>query len=199
MKTSRILLLLPLLLLTACGGGELVGVHIALADNGTGTVTARALVEPESNRAEAAIQGVGWTPNGRAALLASQGTFQQLSDVVIGGSGGLRFSPTLGGEQPSVRVYVPRGPNVDWLRALVPDRATRVRLAKVYDPSGKTREAGELIRIELEVPGDVVASAVHPTGRGVEADRERKRAFLLLPARTIAEGGEELVWDITWR
>lgn len=191
------LLILSCLLLPACSGNELVGVHVTLAKDGTGTFTTRALATPEPGRAEADTRGVTWSA--RASVVASQGTFQRLADVKVGGDNGLRFAATLGGEQPSVRVYVPRGPTAAWIKALVPARAARRTMAKVYDPTGRTREVGDVIRLEIELPSEVVASSVHPAGRGVEADRERRRAFLLLPAASVTEAGEELVWDVTWR
>lgn len=190
-------LLIIVTLLTACSGNELVGVHIKLAKDGTGTVTTRSLVEPTApGPAETAAAGVSW--QARASVQAALGTFRQLDDVKLGGDG-LRFKANLGGDQPSIRVYLTRGPGAAWANALIKDQATRRQMAQVYDPSGRTREVGDVIRLELEVPGDVVASSVHPVGRGVEAERERKRAFLLLPARTVLTAGEEMVWDVTWR
>ena len=97
-----------------------------------------------------------------------------------------------------MRVYVPRGPTAEWVKALVPDRTTRRAMAKVYDPTGKTGEVGDVIRLEIEVPAEVVASSVLPGGRGIEADREGQRAFLLLSATSVTEAGDELVWDVTW-
>jgi len=94
---------------------------------------------------------------------------------------------------------LPRGNDATWLTALVPDGATRAKMAKVYDPTGHTREVGDVIRLEIELPGEAVASSVFPNARGVEAGRERRRAYVLLPARTMGEAGEEMVWDVTWR
>lgn len=185
------------LLLTACSGGELVGIHLTLAKDGSGTVTTRSLVEPSAAlAAEASATGVTWTA--RASVHASQGSFRSLDQLKFGG-GGLHFATNLDGDLPSVRVYIPRGPAAAWVKSLAPARGIRRKLAKVYDPTGKTREVGDVIRLEIELPGNVVASSVYPTGRGIEADRERRRAFLLLPARSVADAGEELVWDITWR
>lgn len=196
---ARLLRLLALALpslLVACSGGELVGIHLLLAKDGSGTVTTRSLVQPTAaGPSEAKVEGVSWTA--RASLVAVQGSFAQLGDVRVGK--GLRFTTRIGEDQPSLRVFVQRGPDAAWLSALVPDETARRAMAKVYDPTGKTREVGDTIRLEIEVPGEVIASAVQPGGRGVEADRERRRAFLLLPARTMAEAGDELVWDVTWR
>lgn len=193
--SRRLLLFASALLLAACSGGELVGVHVMLNKDGTGTITTRSLMQSTTPAPiEGKVQGVEWSA--RATLIAAQGTFTRLGDVQLKG---LRFAAHLGDDQPSLRVYVQRGPDIEWLNAIVPDEKARRAMAKVYDPTGKTREVGDTIRLEIEVPGEVIASAVQPGGRGVEADRERRRAFLLLPARTMVEAGEELVWDVTWR
>jgi hypothetical protein len=191
-------LLLPaLLLLSACSGGELVGVHITLAKDGSGTVTTRSLLEPTlPSPAQSRTQGVNWTAS--ASLQCAQGRFQQLGDLKIG-DGGLRFSPRLGDDQPHLRVYVQRGPAVEWVKALVPEQAARRAMAKVYDPTGRTDEIGDAIRLEISLPGEVVTSDVNPTGRGVEAAHERKRAYLVIPVKAALEAGEEMLWDISWR
>lgn len=197
MRLLPSLLLTASLLLPACSGGELVGVHITLAKDGSGTVTMRSLVDRKTPiAAEARTQGANWTA--RASLQCAQGTFQQLGDLKIG-DGGLRFSPRLGDDQPHLRVYVQRGPAVEWVKALVPDLKARQDMAKVYDPTGRTDEIGQAIRLEINVPGEVVTSDVNPTGRGVEAAHERKRAYLVLPVKAVLEAGEELLWDISWR
>ena len=54
-------------------------------------------------------------------------------------------------------------------------------------------------RLEVRVPGEVIASGVLPTGRGVEADRDGRKAILLLPTRAVTDDGDDFVWDITWR
>lgn len=196
MNTTR--WLLPMLLATtACSGGELVGIHIDLGKDGSGTVTVRSLVESTTpGPAEARSQGAEW--KARASLQCSQGKFQQLQDLKIG-DGGLRFSPRLGEDQPHLRVFVPRGPASEWVKALVPNQTTRRAMAKVYDPTGRTEEIGDLIRIEVTLPTEAITSDVNPGGRGVEAAHERKRAYLLIPVKSALEAGDEWIWDISWR
>jgi hypothetical protein len=198
MKTTCQTLLLPLLLLlAACSGGELVGVHIDLREPGAYTVTTRSLVDPnQPGPAEARTRGVQW--QARAALVCSQGRFQDLSDVELG-AGSVRFAASIGDPQPHLRVFLKRGPDADWVKLLLPEETVRQGMANIYDPTGKTREIGDAIRFEIHAPGDIVTSGVHPTGRGVEASSERRRAYLIVPLRTALEKGEELVWDLSWR
>lgn len=193
----RTLLLLPLLTsLIACSDTELVGLHVNLRADGSGVLTSRTLLEPkEAGPAEAKAQGVTWEQ--RAVLSLSQGSFNAVQALQFGD---IRFAGKTGdGEIPRLRVYVPRGPEAAWVKALAPDQETRRRLAKVQDPSGKTREIGENLLLEIQLPGLVISSGVLPSGRGVEATHERGKATLLVPAQTAIEKGEDLVWDITWR
>jgi len=191
--------LLASLFLAACSGGELVGIHVALNKDGSGIVTTRSLVEPTApGPTEARTTGVTWLT--RASLLAVQGKFEQLNDLKFG-DGGVRFSARLGDDQPHLRVFVKRGTGAEWVKSLVPEVAARRAMAKVYDPTGRTQEVGDTLRIEIVVPGEVVTSDVNPGGRGVEPAHERKRAYLLIPVKTLleAEATEEMVWDISWR
>lgn len=184
------------LCLAGCSGGELVGVHVNLQQDGSGTVTVRTLMEPASAGAtETRAQGVTW--NARAGIACVQGSFARIDDLRLG-NGGIRFVAELADERPSMRVFVQRGPDAEWVTALVPDQAARRAMAKVYDPSGRTKEIGDVLRIEVAVPGQVFASGVRPGGRGIEASHEGKRAYLLVPVRTALEAGDELEWSFSW-
>jgi len=97
-----------------------------------------------------------------------------------------------------VRVFLQRGPDAEWIKALAPDQPARQAMAKVYDPTGRTKEIGDVVRVEVTVPGQVFASGVRPGGRGIEAAHEGKRAYLLIPVRTGLEAGEELEWSFSW-
>ena len=200
MRTTRTALsLLLLTLLCACGGGELVGVHIALNQDGSGVVTVRSLAPTTTApKAAAATSGAEWRVH--AELVSSQGTFQKIQDLDLG-DGGVTFSPQLEGDRPGLRVRLRRGADAAWVSQLTPARAQRQALAKAYDPTGRTNEVGDVIRLEVRAPGRVLASGVLPTGRGVEADRDGDKAVLLLPARTLRtdkDGDGDFVWDISW-
>lgn len=194
--------LLPLCLLsaalfTACSGSELVGIHVTLAKDGSAVVTTRSLVEaPGPSPLEVLAKGATWTA--RAALVHSRGETKNLGSLDLA-DGSIQFAPRLDGEPLSLRVTIQRGPNAGWVKALVPNRDTRRAIAPVYDPSGKTREIADLIRLEIAGPSDANGSSVLPVARGVSADRDGSRAVLLIPAQTAAEAGDPLVWDITWK
>lgn len=195
-RALRSVLGLGLAALAACSGGELVGIHVQLQKDGTGTVTVRTLMEPTTTgSAETRAQGVTWQR--RAGLACAQGSFAQIDDLKLG-DGSIRFVAELGDARPNMRVFLQRGPEAAWVKGLVPDQAARQAMAKVYDPTGRTREIGDVLRIEVAVPGPVFASGVRPTGRGVEAAHEGRRAYLLVPVRTALEAGDELEWSFSW-
>lgn len=183
------------LALAACSGGELVGVHVLLQKDGAGLVTTRALVVPTPGAAEAEAQGVDW--QSRAGIACAQGSFRDIKTLKLG-DGGIVFDADLADARQNMRVKVQRGPDAAWVKALVPDLESRRKMAKVYDPTGRTHEIGDTLRLEVSVPGEVFASGVRPAGRGVEAAQEGKRAYLLIPVRTALEAGEALEWSFSW-
>ncbi|MEO6593373.1 MAG: hypothetical protein ABIP94_01320, partial [Planctomycetota bacterium] len=140
-------------------------------------------------------EGVVWGQ--RAGLHCAQGRFTKLSDLKLG-SGGITFSADLSDPRPNLRVFLQRGPEAEWVKALVPNQADRHAMAKVYDPTGRTAEIGDMLRIEINVPGKVFASGVRPTGRGVEAAYEGQRAYLLIPVRTAQDKGDAFEWSVSW-
>lgn len=195
MRHHSPLRLATLLLLCSCSGGELVGIHVTLNKDGSGLVTTRALVRPAPGPAENQAQGVAWTAH--AGVACAQGTFQHIKDLKLG-DGGITFDADLSDARPNLRVKLARGPNAAWVKSLVPELKERREMAKVYDPTGRTNEVGDVLRIEIATPGEVFASGVRPAGRGVEAAQEGKRAYLLLPVRTALEAGEEFEWSFSW-
>jgi len=196
MRTPTILAFLLLPLLVACSGDELIGVHVKLDASGAGTITTRSLV-PLSQAAdtETAAKGVAWSI--RAGLVASQGKFEEISAVTLG-DGSVTFAPQLTGDRPGLRVTLQRGPKCKWIADLAPDKDKRAEMAKAYDPRGRTGRIGDVARLELVAPGQVITSGVLPSGRGVDVDRDGKKAVLLLPVAEILEAGDPFIWDISW-
>ncbi len=191
----RLLALLSFLGWSACTGGELVGLHVVVQPDGSGTVTARALVESSTpSPAEVSGKGVAWGK--RAALVYSQGAVAKLDEMSFGDDS--LVVDTEGMDAAKLTVRLKRSPAAGWVAALVPDQKRRRDLATVYDPLGKTKELGDTLRLELVLPGTVNGSSVLPTARGVEAGREGNRAFLTIPVETARENGDMLSWDITW-
>lgn len=197
MRPLLALLSLATLALCSCSGAQLVGVHIDLRKDGTGLVTTRALMEPGPGPVESKAQGVSWNAK-HAGIACSQGSFPDIKALKLG-DGSIRFDAELGDVRPNLRVFLKRGPDAEWVRELVPTLAEERRaMAKLYDPTGRTNEIGDTLRIEVSVPGEVFASGVRPAGRGIEAAHEGKRAYLLVPVRTALDAGDELEWSFSW-
>lgn len=194
--------LLPLvpslcLFFAACSGNEIVGIHIALQKEGPALVTTRALVDgPQPSPIEVIATGASWSK--RAALVHSRGEVAKLEDLRFADDS-LKFSPRLDAEPRTLRVRLQRGATAGWVRALTPVQSKRRELAAIYDPRGKTPEVGDVVRLEIAGLTDANSSSVLPSARGVEAGRDGTRAWLVLPVETILDGGEELVWDISWK
>ncbi len=194
LRTSSLVVILSLL--AGCADSELVGIHITLAKDGSGTLTARALQATATpGPAEAPTKGVSFQV--RANLVSSQGTFQSLDSIELGDRE-VRFVRT-DSEMPGMRVFLRRNKDLAWVKALVPDEATRRSLAKVQDPNSKRNEIADAIRLEVQVPDQVIASGVAPQGRGVEAAHERNRAHLVLPVAAMLVEDEDLVWNVSWK
>jgi hypothetical protein len=189
-------LALALLLLASCSDSELVGVHIALRKDGSGTLTARALQASSiAGPAEPTLKGIDW--QARASLVSSQGSFQNLGSVELG-EREVRFAPS-NEDQPRLRVFLARNKDLAWVKALTPDETTRKSLAKVHDPNSKQKEIADTIRFEIRLPDQVISSGIAPTGRGIEAAHEQNRAYLVLPVATMLTEGDDLIWDISWK
>jgi hypothetical protein len=184
------------LLLASCSDAELVGIHIALQKDGSGTMTARALqATAVPGPAESRAKGIEWQV--RANLVSSQGTFASLASVELGDRE-VRFLQS-NEDMPRLRVVLQRKKDLAWVKTLVPDEATRKSLAKVHDPNSNRKEIADAIRFEVKLPEQVIASGVMPLGRGVEASHERNRAYLVLPVAAMLVEDEDLVWDVSWK
>lgn len=193
-----LLVLLSSFLLAACSSGELVGVHVLLAKDGSGVVTTRSLQETLTmGPGESKTQGIAW--ESRANLCCSQGRFTAINDLKLG-DGSIQFLKSSGVGPDMLRTTVQVGAGAAWVAGFVPGAAERQAMARVYDPTGKTREIGGDVRIEVQLPEGtkIVGSSVRPTGRGVDAGYERNRAYLVVPVKTALEKGDELVWDVSW-
>jgi hypothetical protein len=185
-------------LFAACSDSELVGIHLKIAKDGSGTLTVRALQSSTTpGPGEQRAQGVQW--QARAFLVSSQGAFHQVGEVSFG-KDELRFKmETKEDDMPHLRVRLKRQPGLSWVESLVPEQAVRRDLARVHDPTGKTREIGDAIRLEVQCPDTVVSTGVQPAGRGIDAQHERNVAYLVLPVQNLLEKGDELVWDVSWK
>lgn len=198
MPPARPLLALTLVLtLCGCDEDDAVSLRLRIEDDFSGEVRASALAAPgEPGAVAAAIGGVAW--NSEVAIVAAAGSFSSLSDLALAdltlqvgrGEGGLRF----------LQITIPRGPETRWPGAFVPlDGGERTRAAAALDPSGRAKDVGKNLKIEVDLPDVVVGNGVSNRARGVRAKEEGEVATLLVPLEVGRTAGDAIVWHVTWQ
>lgn len=190
-------LLLVLSALPACDETDAVSVRIHLAPDFSGTVTTSALALPSSESLmQQASQGAEW--QNRVDVVAVAGRFQKLDDLKLAD---LAFSAgEAGSGMRFARVTLPRGAQAKWARALVPLSVDeRQRAAAALDPTGKSKNVGSMIKIEIELPNAVVGNGLIGKTRGTKTQSEGSVATLTVPLDSALNGEEELVWHLTWQ
>lgn len=188
----------PLVLLfAACDENDAVSVRIRLRDDGAGTMTTSGITIPaDATRVEAAAKGVNF--ENRVQVSAAVGRFTALTGVTVAdigfssgeGEGGFRF----------VKVTVPQGASALWPDAFVPmDETARLKAAGALDPSGKSKDVGSTLKIEIELPAPVIGNGVTGKVRGTKASVEGATATLVVPVQAARGATEPLVWHLTWQ
>jgi hypothetical protein len=195
MRALRSLLSALALAGASCSDSDVIALRLQVNSDLSGTITASALAIPDApGGVEGSFRGVEWTD--RAVLACQRGRFSDLRMLTFED---LKFRVSVSEEMPRLRVILPRGDDARWFRVLAPPREQRRRVAETFDPTGELRDPAGSIKLELTLPGPVIASGVAPRGRGVEADRTKQTATLIVPVDAALAGGEALVWDVSWR
>ncbi len=181
-----------LLALGACSDSDVIGVYINLAETHSGSITTHSLKVPDgAGPAETGIKAVSWSQ--RANLFSSAGSFEDISNLRIGE---VRFNV----QGKHLQVTLPRGPEVRWYRFFAPDADEQELAAKTFDPTGKAKNVGTIVKFDVQVPGIVTSAGVYPQGiRNVSFESEKTNATLLVPLRAMREDGDELIWSVTWK
>ncbi|MBK8980345.1 MAG: hypothetical protein IPM29_30960 [Planctomycetes bacterium] len=186
----RIAFALLVALLTGCGSSDIVGVHVDLAADGSAVVTTRSLLPQEApGPVEDATTGAVWRE--RVRLVCSRGDVAKLA--------GLRLDEiAFEARDGLLRVTVPCGPKVRWPNLFVPAAEAREATLRTFDPTGEQPSIGSRIRIEVQVPGRVIAVGAAPQ-IGSRTDHEQSIAWLELTVDSVRTREREVVWDVTWR
>ena len=195
-RTSLLCLALSALL-TGCDETDAVSVRIHVRPDLSGTLTASALEQPgEGARPPLDTKGLAW--NSRVDLRCATGEFARLSELGLSdaslsageGEGGLCF----------LRLSLPRGPEVNWARELVPlDAAQRKAASAAFDPSGEAAEVGSTVKFEITLPSAPIGNGVTPRPRGTKVKADEKVATLVVPLDVALSNGEPIVWHLTWQ
>ena len=194
---GRLLAAVGLCALTACGGSDFVGAYVQLQPDGKGVVTTRSLQPSQAaSPAEGKVEGVKFQQ--RANLLCSSGTFENITEVRIGGVRFVGWRPK--DESPDLTVVVPMGDDAAWARALAPSLTDGDKVRGVFDPKKQSPDFGALVRFELELPGEVVSFGTYPRVRGVTSDSDGRTAELVIPVKAaLAKGQDDLRWTVNWK
>lgn len=193
--------LIPALLLalfaTGCDEDDAVSIRLRVEDDFSGEVRTSSLAMPAAPGAVTReIGGVRW--DSEVAVVAAAGTFGSLSELALAdlslqagrAEDGMRF----------LRISIPRGPETRWPAAFVPlDGGQRTRAAAALDPSGRAKDIGANLKLEVDLPDAVVGNGVSNRARGVRAKAEGDVATLLVPLEVGRTPGDAIVWHLTWQ
>jgi len=192
---SRLVLALLPLLLAGCDETDAVALRLQLDTDLSGTLTTSALELPPGPGGVGAPAGVEW--NSSVSVVCNSGRFARLSDVKL-------FDLSCSGQANAeglsfAQVTLPRGPDVQWAKALVPlSGEERTKAARALDPTGKSDAVGATIKIEVTLPATVIGNGLKGKTRGVKLSAEDEVATLIVPLETALTAGDPLVWHLTW-
>ena len=174
-----------------------MAIRIHLHDDFSGQVTtSNVALMPAESPLQQATQGVEW--QSRAEILCSAGRFSSLSALKIAyialssgdGGDGLAF----------VRVSLPRGEAAKWSKVMSPMTAEeRASATAALDPENKTKNVASSIKVEIELPGNVVGNGLTGRVRGIKLKDEGATATLIVPLDVAQTAGDPIVWHLTWQ
>lgn len=191
------ILALCLSLLPGCDETDAVAIRIHLRPDFGGTVTSSSLEAPASPSAvAAATQGAQW--ESQVHIACATGRFDSLSALHVAD---VTFQAgEVGDGLCYLKVTLPRGPSVQWTHALVPlTLEERAKAAAALDPTGKARDVGSTLKIEVELPTNVIGNGLSTKPRGTKAKSEGPIATLIVPTEIALAEGDALVWHLTWQ
>lgn len=194
---KSVLLSVLLFALAACDETDAVAIRIHLHDDFSGQMTtSNVALMPAESQLQQATQGVEW--QSRAEILCSAGRFSslsalKLSDITLSsgdGGDGLAF----------VRVALPRGEAAKWHKVMIPLSAEeRTSAAAALDPENRTKNIASSIKIEIELPSNVVGNGLTGRVRGIKLKDEGATATLIVPLDVAQSAGDPIVWHLTWQ
>ena len=193
---SASLLVVLLLSAAACGGAGVAAVRVQLNADLSGTVVTSCLAIAETaGPLEPRCNGVEWGE--RANLFCARGRFTSIAELRVADVTYAAGTTPAGFSY--VQVTVPRGAEAQWPAAMSPPGEARGRALRAFDPDGAVRDAANNVMFELEVPGEVLGNQVTPSPRGTSVEHSRRRCTMVVPIDRATQGGEPLVWLVTWK
>jgi len=184
------------LLLHSCDEDNAVSARLRLRADLSGTIVVSALAAPGAPGA-VEERAVGATFEHRVTMQGASGRFPSLpglnlADITFAAGtpeGGLRWC----------RVEVPTGAAAEWPALFVPiSEEERLAAADAFDPSGRARDIGRTLKLEIELPGPAVGNGVTGRVRGTKNTADGSIATLIVPIVPAREATDPLVWHLTW-
>ena len=87
-----------------------------------------------------------------------------------------------------------------WARAFVPlSSDERQRAASALDPSGRTKDVGATLKLEIELPNVIISDGLLGRARGTKSSKEGERATLVVPLEIATTEGDPIIWHLTWQ
>jgi hypothetical protein len=194
---SCLTVLLTAVLCVGCDESDVVAIRVRLQGDFSGEVATSSVRIPEpAAPMEHVTAGIEW--DDRLDMVCARGTFANLGDLSVED---ITFEVGHAGEKLNyLEVTLPRGPEARWPRTLVQlSEEERVAAAKTLDPTGRLREVGGLVKIEIELDERVVGHGITVRARGAKEKAEGSKATLVVPIESSLEAEEPLVWHLTWR
>ncbi len=197
LRTAAPLLLACIAALAGCDETDAVAVRVRLKEDFSGTVRTSGIAIPAAEGSvQSASAGVDW--GSRVEMICATGAFADVNKLKVCD---LSFVAGNGGDGIGyLQVTIPRGPDARWPRAFVPlDDAERKSVAGALDPSGKADSVGTSIKLEVELPSQVVGNGFVGKARGTKTTMESGIATIVVPLDVMTTPGDPLVWHMTWQ
>jgi hypothetical protein len=184
-------------LLGSCDETDATSIRLTLAADGSGTVRISSVAVPEPRPLiETDSSGATWEHS--VSVEASVGRFDDLAQLRLAD---LEFHRDVNDRGlVTLEVVVPVGRDARWVRQLSPmTPAERADTARAFDERGRTKALGGSVKLEIEVPQDIVSSELDTYVPAVSPSRRGRTATLILPVDGADQRPDQLSWIITWR
>jgi hypothetical protein len=183
-------------LMNGCDETDLVAVRLWVEPDLSGRLATSSVSIPEPGRPPAVrAAGVAWKE--RLDVASAVGDFGSLAELQVED---IVFRAGQAGERLVwIEVELPRGPDARWPRALVPlSQDERRGVAQAVDPSGRLKEVGGTVKLEIHLPSRVIGHGMNTRPRGAKEKAEGEIATLLVPIERALVDEEPLLWHVTW-
>ncbi len=182
--------------LAGCDEEDLTSIRVSVNADGSGTIMASAVAVPqEPTGIERGTVGATWSD--RVTVTAAVGTFDSLTQLVVGG---ISFNHDVSASgMMTLSVVLPLGAETQWAKMISPmSPAQRGESARAFDRAGKIKSLGATLKMVIELPNEVVSTGVTPRLSGVSPSNKHNTAVLLIPVDTALEATGSLRWHLTW-